>query len=129
MDIEENLVKMTKSIPMIECGFNALRICIFLWWIIWKLENIGKIERRATNKCYLSRKRSQRLKKYRKEIQCVQFKLYFCKEMWESCQMFNKYSTTKVNNQMFTKYSTTEVTKIRCSPNTAQQRWKMNYLN
>ena len=40
--------------------------------------------------------------------------------------MFNKYSTTKVNNQMFTKYSTTEVTKIRCSPNTAQQRYQIN---
>ena len=43
MNNEEILVKMTKSISMIECGFNALRICIFFWSIIWKLENTEKI--------------------------------------------------------------------------------------
>ena len=43
MNNEEILVKMTKSIPMIERGFNALRICIFFWSIIWKLENTEKI--------------------------------------------------------------------------------------
>ena len=30
MGVEENLVMATKSIRVIECGFNALKICIFL---------------------------------------------------------------------------------------------------
>ena len=70
VDIKENLVMATKSIRVIECGFNALKICIFLWWIIWNLENVEKIGALAANRCDViyPKKCPHRLWKYRAEI-------------------------------------------------------------
>ena len=70
MGVEENLVMATKSIRVIECGFNALKICIFLWWIIWNLENVEKIGASAANRCDViyPKKCPHRLWKYRAEI-------------------------------------------------------------